>query len=169
MRYSYLPASVVAHDATLVPPAQRAAPPAAYRIIVPARELTPAELKRLPDVRRLIDMLTAVESFWTRTTYAMAEEIATATLIESVALRFTLPDGRAGAALWWDWRWHCAIIREIGVLTLEHLEAVITGAPWPPPLLPCPRCETPVRRNKDGSTRAHPRLLWHPPLTERCL
>jgi hypothetical protein len=169
VRYNYVPGSTAAHDASLVSPAQQQAPPAAYRILVPARELTAAERKRLPDVTRLAELFDPRGGVYAGLTYAMAEEIATATLIESVALRFVLADGRRGVALWWDWRWHGAIIREIGMLTREHLEAVITGAPWPPPLLPCPRCETPVRRNKDGSTRAHPRPVWHPPLTERCL
>lgn len=155
MRYSYVPGSTVAHDASLVPPDQLVAAPPAYRIIVPARDVTAAELKRLPDVTRLAELLAPRAGVCGGLTYAMAEEIATATLIESVALRFVLADGRAGVALWWDWRWHGAIVREIGTLTLEHLEAVITGAVWPPPLDACPRCGTQVRRNVDGSLRAH--------------
>lgn len=153
MRYAYAPGSIDAHDITVR--TWTPAPPATHRIIIPARELTEAEVKRLPAARTLTDLLTAHDSFWTRTTYAMAEEIATATLIESVALRFTLPDGRAGAALWWDWLWHGAIVRELGTLTREHLEAVITDAPWPPPPIICPRCLTAVRKNADGSPRAH--------------
>lgn len=129
--------------------------PATHRVIVPMRPARDAELQRIPDVQKLIDLLTAAGSFWTRTTYAMAEEIATATLVESVALRFELIDGPAGVALWWDWRWHGAIIREVGKLTREHLQAVITGAPWPPPPVTCPRCGAEVRENADGSPRAH--------------
>jgi hypothetical protein len=169
MRYNYIPGSVVAHDASLVPPEQQRAPAPAYRIITPARDATGGPLDRLPDVARLAGLLQAHGGDSTTPTYAMAEEIATATLIESVALRFVLPDGRRGAALWWDWRWHGAIVREIGTLTREHLEAVITGAPWPPPPIACPRCGTAVRKNADGSPRAHKRPVWHPPLTERCL
>lgn len=168
MRYGYAPGSTAAHDASLVPLAQKLAPPPAYRIIVPARDVTAAELKRLPDVTRLAGLLVPRGGVCGGLTYAMAEEIATAMLVESVALRFTLADGRRGAAFWWDWRWHGAIVREVGTLTREHLEAVITGATWPPPLMGCPRCGRPVRENKDKTLRAHKRLVWHPPLTEAC-
>lgn len=166
MRYGYVPGSDVAHSLELAGPPP-AAPPA-YRIIVPARSVTVAELKRLPDVTRLAELLAPRGGVCGGLTYAMAEEIATATLIESVVLRFTLADGRAGVALWWDWRWHGAIVREIGTMTRVHLEAVITGAVWPPPLVACPRCGRPVRENKDKSLRAHKRLEWRPPLTEAC-
>jgi hypothetical protein len=156
VRYGYLP-DVAQQGTEIRLWTPTPVPPPAYRIIQPARGLSASEEKRLPDLQRLIDLLTAHEIFWTRTTYAMAEEIETATLIESIACRFTLTDGRAGVALWWDWRWHGAIVREIGTLTREHLEAVITGAPWPPvrPEVTCPRCGAGVRANVDGSPRAH--------------
>lgn len=130
-----------------------AAPAPTHRVIVPMRDALGAELDC---ARPLIDMLTAAGRFWTYATYAMAEEIATATLVESIAVRFTLPDGRRGVALWWDWRWHGALLAGgPGLITREHLEALITGAPWPPPAVVCPRCGTAVRQNADGSPRAH--------------
>lgn len=143
--------------------------PPAYRVLVPARGLSATEEKRLPDLRRLTDLLTAHEVFWTRTTYAMAEEIATATLIESVACRFEIPGGPAVAALWWDWRWHGAIVRELGTLTRERLELLITTGSAEVPLFACERCgREGLKRNKDQSLRAHRRLNWHPPYLEEC-
>jgi hypothetical protein len=149
VRYAYVPGSIEAHDISVRPTPP--APPPAFRIIVPMRPLTDAEVTRTPGLQRLCDLLTV----HTRTTYAMVEEIATATLIESVAMRFTLADGRAGAALWWDWYWHGGLLQGEGRLTREHLEALITGAPWPPPPVVCPRCLAEVRENADGSPRAH--------------
>lgn len=158
MRYSYVPASDAAHIADRDRPELLVSAPAPFRIIVPNRTLRDVEAKRVPDVARLSAMLLdaggeVIES----ATYAVAEEIATATLIESVALRFVLADGRSGVAFWWDWSWRGAVLRwgEEGKLSLEHLEALITGAVWPPPVYPCPRCATAVRRNRDGSVRAH--------------
>lgn len=153
MKYHYLPLSSVAHARAVVP-FEPAAPPA-HRVIVPMRDASESEQGRIPDIQRLSILLNGREGISIFPTYAMAEEIATATLMESVALRFVLPDGRRGVALWWDWRWHGAIVREIGALTLEHLEALITGAPWPPPSIACPRCGAAVRANLDGSPRAH--------------
>lgn len=137
------------------PPFQPAAPPA-YRIVVPMRDVRPAELARLPDVTRLAELLEPRGAVCGGLTYAMAEEIATATLVESVALRFRLADGRAGVALWWDWCWRGALLAGgPGRITREHLEAIVTGASWPPPAVICPRCSAEVRKNADGSPRAH--------------
>jgi hypothetical protein len=138
------------------PMAPRVPPAPAYRIVVPMRDVRPAELERIPDVTRLAELLDPRGAVCTGLTYAMAEEIATATLVESVALRFRLADGRAGVALWWDWRWHGALVQGgPGRITREHLEALVTGAPWPPPAVTCPRCLAEVRENADGSPRAH--------------
>jgi hypothetical protein len=132
------------------------APAPAYRVVVPMRSWGLHERGRLPDLGRLIVLITMHDGVIGRTTYAMAEEIATATLVESVALRFALVDGRRGVALWWDWRWHGALLESgPGRITREHLEALITGAPWPPPPIVCPRCGATVRENADGSPRAH--------------
>lgn len=133
------------------------APAPTYRVIVPMRELRHGEAIRLPDFERLVALFRSrPEHVIGRATYAMAEEIATATLVESLALRFTLPGGRRGVALWWDWRWHGALLAGGGGrITREHLEALITDSPWPPPAFTCPRCRAEVRRNADGSLRAH--------------
>lgn len=156
MRYYYVPASYAAHAVELAGPPPAAAP--AHRALVPMRELTAAEWARVPDVNALAAKMEAAGAVHLGTTYAMAEEIATATLIESVALRFTLADGRRGVVLWWDWRWHGAIVRELGVLTRERLELLIATGSAEIPLFVCERCGAErLRRNKDGSLRAHRR------------
>ena len=143
----------------LRPPVVKAAaerPGPAYRIVVPMRELRQAEHARLPDMARLAELMSPRGAVMTGLTYAMAEEIATATLLESVALRFRLADGRRGAALWWDWRWRGALMQGGGgLITREHLEALVTGAPWPPPAVTCPRCGAEARKNANGTPRAH--------------
>lgn len=153
MRYGYVPGSEAAHTLTVAPPRPERA--ATHRIIVPMRDVTAAELARLPDANRLAVLMSTRGARCGGLTYAMAEEIATATLVELVALRFVLADGSRGVAVWRDWRWGEAIVPGTGRRSLEALEALITGSPWPPPAVTCPRCGTAVRENKDGTPRAH--------------
>jgi hypothetical protein len=168
MRYWYLP-DAPDQDARAAP-----GPPAPeYRVLVPARPMAPEELHaRLRDVSWLAGLIAESGGRVVGVTYAMAEEIATATLIESVALRFVLAHGSwAGVALWWDWRWHGAIVPADvgGILTRERLELLIATGSSAVPLFACERCAREgLKRNKDQSLRAHKRLNWHPPYREEC-
>lgn len=168
MRYWYLP------DAPEQDPAVVSGPPAPeYRVLVAARPATPQELHaRLRDASWMAGLVVEHGGRVVSTTYAMAEEIATATLIESVALRFVLAHGAwAGVALWWDWRWHGAIVpaAPCGLLSRERLELLIATGSAEVPLFACERCgREGLKRNKDQSLRAHRRLIWHPPLKEEC-
>lgn len=152
MIYSHAPESAAAQArAAAGPPA----PEPVYRILE-RRRTRPSEVQRLPQLARLLELGLDVIDY--PGTYALAEEIATATLIESVAVRFWLPGRVRGAAIWRDWRWSGALRSSGGgAITLEHLEALVTGAPWPPPAVTCPRCAAEVRKNADGSPRAHGR------------
>lgn len=136
----------------------------AYRVLVPARPATGAEV---PGGAQLFVARVAEAALYRpHPTYALAEDVRSGALIHSCAVRLVqLGVGVAGYAIWENgvargghWR---DVLRTLG---LRELQALAVGEPYVPPAprapvgrAICPRCGIEQRVRADGEPYAHRR------------
>jgi hypothetical protein len=156
VRYWYVPGSIEAHDASMLPAGPVEAPEDACRILVAQRDAREHEMPK--DAAVLAERLRR-EGARVRVTYACAERVATMELVESVAVWLIRDD------LWASVTWENGGSPRAGVrrpyphtLTLETLRVMLGhvvieyGS--------CSRCtHDGIRLKADGSPRAHKHRL----------